>query len=277
MPEPTWVTLIASSVGGGFIVKLIDYIHDEVRSRREKTLTARELLTKHHDPILKAADELVGRIRSLAISDFQDFRVSHADASTDGVDNVRRVAPIFYVVQFWSRIQLLKVETGSIAISAKPAGARLQKFIQHLESRDVRLVDRSWQRASGEAILVADDGAHRPMNLYEFCDRYRSDEPFRAWFAPLVFMLEATGKDKTRRQTILKYGVVLHALIDTLDPDHVVTTKRDPWPSKLSHTTRKELEYGSFAVHLAFVKDARRYVFGQKKRRPVRASRSSTK
>lgn len=267
MSEPTWLTLLASSIGGGFVVKLFDYLHDELRRYRERTHTAKDLLTKHHDPILKAADELVGEIRSLAITDFEDFRLDIAGTAT-GVSSVRRTAAVFYVVQFWARLQLLKLETGYVALAAGPAGPRLQKFIERLESRSLRLVDRAWQRAAGEAILVSDGSARRPMNLFEFAGKYHSDEQFRAWFAPLSDLLAATAKHKPSRQRILKYGCVVHALIDAQDPKHVVTTKRDPWPHKLSPAVRKELAYGTFKAHLTFVEEPERYFASKKKGGP---------
>lgn len=266
MADSSWWPLLASSVGGGFVVKLFDYLHDEIRRYREQTHTAKDLLLQHHDPILKAADELVGEMRSLAISDFRDFRAV-GDQQLVEVRALRQSAAIFYVVQFWSRLQLLKQETGYTALAAGPEGPRLHRFIQHLESRAVRIVDRTWQRAAGEAILIGDSGARRPMNLYEFTDRYQSNEEFRAWFAPLSQLFDSTAKDKSSRQRLLKYGVVLHALIDTQDPKHVVTTRRDPWPHKLSNAVRKELRYGTFGEHLPFV-TAERYLSAPKKGGP---------
>jgi hypothetical protein len=184
------------------------------------------------------------------------------------VSSVRKTAAVFYVVQFWARLQLLKLETGYVALAAGPAGPRLQKFMERLESRSLRLVDRAWQRAAGEAILVSDGGARRPMNLFEFTGKYQSDEQFRAWFTPLSDLFVTTGKNKRSRQRILKYGSVVHALIDTQDPKHVVTTQRDPWPHKLSRAVRKELAYGTFKEHLTFVDEPEKYFAGKKKGGP---------
>src|SRR5437879_6093841 len=109
------------------------------------------------------------------------------------------------------------------------------------------------------------------MNLYEFTSRYKTNEEFRTWFSPLAELLESTMKDRKSRQRVMKYGVVLLALIDTLDAKHVLSSRRDPWPNKLSNSTRKELIYGTFRQHLPFVKSPLTYV-EEKKRRPVERS-----
>jgi hypothetical protein len=268
MAEANWLQLFASSVGGGLVVKIFDYAREEYRRRRERSESAKDLLTKHHDPILKAADELVGHIRSLVISDFADFRRAARTHRSVEVTALRKTAAFFYFIQFWGRVQLLRIETGTMAVAADPAGERLQKFIQHLESRAVRVVDRTWQRAAGEAILIPDGSSRRPMNLYEFTSRYEIDEQFKTWVSPLAQLLESTTNDRKSGQRLMKYGVVLLALIDTLDPKHVLSSRRDPWPNKLTNATRKQLLYGTFRQHLPFVERPLVYI-QDKKRRPA--------
>jgi hypothetical protein len=106
------------------------------------------------------------------------------------------------------------------------------------------------------------------MNLYEFTARYKSDEQFRTWFSPLALLLESTMRDRKSRQRVMKYGVVLLALIDTLDPKHILSAHRDPWPNKLSNSVRKELLYGTFREHLPFVENPSTYFQPTKKGGP---------
>lgn len=273
--EIDWAQLIVTSVGGGAVVKLLDYIHTGYVRKRERRETARDVLLKHHDPILKAADELVGRIRSMAVSDFADFRPAAIAKLEPDVVLLRKAAAIFYFVQFWARIQLLRLETSVFATGSDPAGSRLQKFLQQLESRSARVVDRAWQRATGEAILVDTNQGRRPINLYEFAQRYQSDSAFRRWLSPMAEILESAGTDPAERQRILKYGTVVHALIDTLDPNHVVTTERDAWPNKLSPAVRKKLAFGTFREHLPFVPDVRKYTDPKKLEGPRRPADES--
>jgi hypothetical protein len=106
------------------------------------------------------------------------------------------------------------------------------------------------------------------MNLYEFTSRFRTDEEFKTWFSPLEQLLIATGTDRQSRQRVMKYGSVLLALIDTLDPNHILTARRDPWPNKLSIAVRKQLSYGTFREHLPFVKNPSAYFETKKKGGP---------
>ena len=45
--------------------------YQEVRRGSERRRTARRFVDEHLDPVLKAADELVGKLRSLAMADFK--------------------------------------------------------------------------------------------------------------------------------------------------------------------------------------------------------------
>lgn len=269
MAESVWLTVLVSLISGGALVKAADYLYEEYKNRRDRTATARALLTKHLDPILRAADDLVGQIRSLAVTDFEDFRIAGQQRHSPDVLLLRRTGSIYYFVQFWARIQLLKSESDSIALATNVVGDRLQQFVKHLETHAVRVVERTWQRATGEAILLTTDGVTRPNNLYQFVRRYNEDDQFRLWCAPLTELLETAGSDQKARQRLLKYGVVLHAFIDTLDPTHVITNARDPWPNKLTDATRKELAYGTFRHHLPFVRGVGKYTLPEKTRRPV--------
>jgi hypothetical protein len=59
---------------------------------------------------------------------------------------------------------------------------------------------------------------------------------------------------------MLQYFVVLHALIDTLDPQHSITRDRPGTPNKLNKTSKKALNYRVFGVYLKFVTDRAKYI-----------------
>ena len=67
------VSFIGAAFSGGIAVKLLDYGYQEYRRRSETSRTAKSITDTHLDPILKSADELVAKIRSLAQADFQDL------------------------------------------------------------------------------------------------------------------------------------------------------------------------------------------------------------
>ena len=67
----SWLQLFAAALGGGVTVKAIDIVYQEIRRRLDTTQTARKFVDEHLDPLLKAADEVVGKLHSLALNDFR--------------------------------------------------------------------------------------------------------------------------------------------------------------------------------------------------------------
>jgi hypothetical protein len=256
MPETSW-NLLISAVLGAVGVKFLDHLFSRLARRTEETESARALLGRHLDPILKAADELVGKLRSLAETDFGDFRHPPSKSKVE-VTEIRRHAALHLFAQLWARIQLLRIESASVALGSRRSGAQLLNFLYALESLRVRVLDRAWQRAAGEASISRIDGVPRPLTLEEFVKRSETDPEYQRWISPLAKILDKTDKAENR-QRLLVYGVVLHALIDTLDPKHVVTRRRRPWPHKLTETSRSELEERVFRAYLSFVRKPHQY------------------
>jgi hypothetical protein len=58
----------------------------------------------------------------------------------------------------------------------------------------------------------------------------------------------------------LRYGVVLHAMIDTLDKKHYTTRSRPGYPNKLSRRSKRDLIGRVFGVYLREVKNTEKYV-----------------
>ena len=156
------------------------------------------------------------------------------------------------------RIQILRIESVFLNISSDAKGKKLHNFINALESNQSRLIERSWQRGMGEALLLIEKKEMRIYTFREFVEKYRSSEEFEKWFKPL---LEIISKSKLRenRQKMLFYGSIMHALIDTLDPKHLITKFRPAWPNKLSKKGITDLKYRVFKEYLPFVKNPEEY------------------
>lgn len=118
-----------------------------------------------------------------------------------------------------------------------------------LESRGVRIVDRITQRAVGEATL-SEENTTKPY--ITFVATIESDGGVRRWFSPLALVL-SRAHHVSERQRLLQYGVVVHAMLDTLDPGHLVTRKRPSYPNKLSRRSWRDLRYRVFGRYLPFV------------------------
>ena len=100
--------------------------------------------------------------------------------------------------------------------------------------------------------------AKDPRGFAEFLRRYRKDPDWREWFEPLSEVVRSS-KQRTGRQRLLLYGVVLHALVDDLDPGHEIVHDRPPYPNKLSKRGRRDLRYKVFPIYLPFVRQHRKY------------------
>lgn len=252
----TFGELVTAAISGGFGAKVLDWIHDEWKRRSGETRSGRQVVERHLDPILKSADELVGKVRSLAVADFSDFR-PETPAEVDA--DIEFLSTMYLFAQLWSWLQILRRESVYVELSSVPDGRRLQGFMSALEATRVRLVTRAVQRGIGEALIEAADKP-RTVSLYEFVRRYAEPQKHQLhlWLDPLKELL-LESQNTSSRQRILVYGAVVHAMIDTLDPDHKVTRRRPGWGNKLSKKSRRELEFRVFRVYLPFVE--RPYVY----------------
>ncbi|HEX7072470.1 MAG TPA: hypothetical protein VF226_00360 [Hyphomicrobiaceae bacterium] len=61
-----WLKLLGAAVGGGVTVKVLDILYQEFRRRSDSSASAKRFVDQHLDPLLKAADEVAGKLRSLA-------------------------------------------------------------------------------------------------------------------------------------------------------------------------------------------------------------------
>lgn len=265
--DTSWLDLLAAALGGGAIVKALDILYQEARHRSDSRRTAKQFVDRHLDPVLKAADELVGKTRSLAETGFVAIWDASPHHKELGVSDFATLTYLFG--RYWAHVELLRRQGLSIAWGEDKRGRKLSDFLDCLESRRVRIIDRTAQRAVGEAML-GDEGAQEAMSFISFVRTYESDDTFRRWLSPLVTVL-ARMRHTRERQQLLQYWVVLHALIDTLDPEHIVTRDRPGLPHETSKTTWRALRFRVFGTYLRFVKNPEKYL-GPPKRRPQEKS-----
>lgn len=258
MADQSWLSLFGVAFGGGFTVKLLDIGYLEYRAWKTHQAEDTKTIDERLEPLLRAADELVGKLRSLAEQDFIPIR----DADTDTMNDTGFASVVYLFVQFWSEVEIVRFRALSTSVAKSQRGKHTLAFLTCLESRRVRLIDRISQRALGEAALV--DG--KTMNFVAFIKSYEADPYMKRWLAPLLAVLSQT-KQSGPRQKVLQYAVVIHALIDTLDKDHIVTNDRPATPNKLNGKSWKDLNYRVFGVYLEFVGDRDKYI-GPPKRRP---------
>ena len=69
----TWYDLLAAAIGGGVISTTIEHLYLFFVRKSDAKRTAKEIIDKHLESILKSADDLVGKILSLAKRDFKEL------------------------------------------------------------------------------------------------------------------------------------------------------------------------------------------------------------
>jgi hypothetical protein len=138
-----WLQLFSAALGGGLTVKTVDIINQEARRRLDQTKSATKFVDEHMDPLLKAADEVVGKLHSLAI---EDFRALAGQLKLNPISDNDFAGLIYLFARFWAQIDIIRQEGLSVAFTKDKRGAELQKFLA--------FIDRTSQRAIGE-LLVA--------------------------------------------------------------------------------------------------------------------------
>ena len=170
------------------------------------------------------------------------------------------------LANFWGSIERFRHKGLSVSITQDNRGQTFSNFVDCLESRKIRLVDRISQRAVAESVLFRPNGELETLPFIEFVRQFKKCEETAEWLAPVVRIVSRTQHTK-ERQVLLQYGIVIHAMIDSLDSDHKVTRKRPGYPNKLSTRTWRNLKYRVFGVYLKSVPDPEKYL-GPPKRRP---------
>jgi hypothetical protein len=272
----SWWKLVIAALGAGFSgsfgVKVMDYGYQEFQRSRDRRVSAQEVVEKHLDPILKAGEDLVGELRSLALHDFVEFK-HLPDDEDERFESVDLTNLLFLFGQFWSRIQILRREATYASIGRNPMGSSLKSFLDGLESRNVRVLERPLQRGIGDSLIRSQAEQLSCLSYYEFVKDFSS---LRPWFNPLAQIICESANPKAKqkasqllpihapiipsRQLLLRYGAIVHAMLDTLDPKHALMPNLRGWPNKFTVQTRKSLARQVFPVRLPFVKDIEKYI-----------------
>lgn len=240
------LTLFIAAVSGGLASTLIEqFVIAPIRAHWRQRKAAKDIVDAHLDPLLKAADAIVGKTISLAQRDFAPL----ADRAGDETDT-DLVGLTYLYASFWGRVEILRAESLGVSIAGDSRGKRLGKFITCFESQRIRLVNRTHQKAIGEVTtdLLAGGGL-RTIGVVEFGEKLAASKVAESWCQPLTDLLGRTS-DRSTRQKLLIYGVVLHSLVDTLDPDHHSTHKRSSYPNKLTRESKRRIEHLVFREYL---------------------------
>jgi hypothetical protein len=160
--------------------RFFGFLFSELRGRWQSATAARRLIDTQLDPLLKAADELQGKLRSLAEEDFREFRALPSPIA-NRKDLVNLCSTLYLFSQFWARLEILRRESFHADLAQNKKGAVLLRFLRSLESRRVRLVDRAWQRAIGECTIAYAGDKSEVIQFKTFVEQFESEARLREW------------------------------------------------------------------------------------------------
>lgn len=244
-----WWSLVTAAFSGGLALKILEYSISWIKYHFKEKRNAKSLVDKHLDPLLKAADAICGKTISLAQRDF---------SAVSGTIDRELIGLTYLYAAFWSRLVILDRESLGVSLNEDRRGKKLVAFRSCFESQRIRLVDKTHQIAIGEIATEMEAAPLRSRTIVDFTQKTEEDSHLSAWLAPLKAELKNIHVKKTR-QRLLVYGVVLHAMIDTLDEKHASTHVRSPQPNKLSLASKRTIKHLVFARYLKGIGAVNRY------------------
>ncbi len=249
----SWIHFFSAALSGGFVVKILDLLYSEFSRKREKTTSAKQVVAKHIDPILKSADQLLGQFISLAKNDFRPL------FSQNETNEIEVEYTMYLIANFWACLLVLEKDSIHVDLAERKEGRHLLRFISTLKAKRNRLLSRAEQQVIGESIIEENNRGLKIKSFYDFLDAYKNPKTsFNLWFNPLRSLLEHS-KSRAIRQHILLYGVILHAMVDNLDAGHHYVRDRKSYPNKLTRRSRNDIKNRIFGVYLDGIKDNAKY------------------
>jgi hypothetical protein len=248
-----WLQLFTAALSGGSIVKVFDFLYSEFSRQRENKDTAQKVVARHIDPILKSADQLLGHLISLSEKDLKPMYDKKEN------NRIELFYTLYLFAHFWACLLILQKDSIHVNLTNRKEGRYLLKFISTLTAKRNRLLTRAEQQVIGESLLIDNGEGLTIKSFFNFLQNYTEENSaIKVWFDPLLILLTST-ENKSIRQKVLLYGVILHALVDNLDSKHSFIRDRKSYPNKLSQKTRNDIKNRIFSVYLPEVENHEKY------------------
>lgn len=116
-----------TALGGGVTAKLFEIIYQELKSRKQSAATTTQFLDQHIEPLLKAADELVGKLRSLTEGDFKP--ISKVDPEGAWQENHEFSSLVFLFGRLWAQVETVRHQALSGQFSSNDRGRQILGFL----------------------------------------------------------------------------------------------------------------------------------------------------
>jgi chaperonin cofactor prefoldin len=249
--------LIFATISGAMIWEGFKFFYPDIKQYFKSRNAAKKVFYNNLDPILKASSELYGKIESLAKEDFATFVNLKKSNSTNPIHNQKYILYLF--AQFWAQLEYLRLQSQYIDLSKIKEGNQLLRFIETIESKRHRILDRSMQRIIGECLISNNDQKFRIMTLKDFLETIENENnTLSKWIGELEKKLLNVNY-KEQRQVILRFGVIVAVFIDHFDPKHKNVRRREIYKHRLSPRSKELLNKYLFGHYLKFIKNKDQY------------------
>lgn len=249
--------LIIATITGATIWEGFKFFYPDIKQYFKSRIAAKKVFYDNLDPILKASSELYGKIESLAKEDFATFINEKNSNSSNPLHNQKYILYLF--AQFWAQLEYLRLQSQYIDLSKIKEGRQLLRFIETIESRRHRILDRSMQRIIGECLIANKEQKFRIMTLKDFLETLEDEKStLKKWIGELEKKLLNVNY-KQQRQVVLRFGVIVAVLIDHFDPKHKTVRRREIYKNRLSPKSKELLNQYLFGHYLKFIKNKTQY------------------
>jgi hypothetical protein len=240
----TTITLVLSVTSviltGLFSIRTARLSHqlEAEREQRHEEQSAIKAAERVYEPLAQAAAELQSRIFNIVETGWVPLMKryeSHGDYAVTSTAFL--FAHYFGWIEARRQAVLASSGEGGRDVSVQRHIDGVLKVLRRSEDSEGFLFFTTEQRAIGELMLTwevfEETGTRLPMvdGYAAFVARYRDDEDFRDWFAPINSGMELVSKGDNRRLVAIQNALV--ALIDELDPKRKYTAGYDLEPIEL--------------------------------------------
>lgn len=253
----TLLQSLLTLISGGILWQGIKFFYPDIKQKFNSYAQAKKSFYESIDPILKSADELYGKIYSLSKEDFATFINQTHSYSEDVEHNKKYILYLF--AQFWAQLEFIRLKSQYTSLTQFKKGEELLNFIETIESRAFRILDRSLQRVIGETLIEGASASFKVMSLNQFIRNCEiADSETHKWAQKLEAKLNECS-DKKIRQRILVFGAIILMLIDHFDPSHKIIHPNKIYNNKLNETSKKLIKRNLLQHYLKFIKNKSNY------------------
>jgi hypothetical protein len=208
------------------------------REQRHEEQSAIKAAERVYEPLAQAAAELQSRIFNIVETGWVPLMKryeSHGDYAVTSTAFL--FAHYFGWIEARRQAVLASSGEGGRDVSVQRHIDGVLKVLRRSEDSEGFLFFTTEQRAIGELMLswdVFEETGTRIPNVAgyaAFVQRFREDEDFRDWFAPINSGMDLVSKGDNRRLVAIQHELV--ALIDELDPKRKYTAGYDLQPIEL--------------------------------------------